>query len=224
MREHRTPCRAGWLGALCLALAPAAAGAADVEGRLFMVRVDGKVAGECRLTYAAADGGSETTTGTASVRVRKVIGTYRYQFDGSEAWKGGRLQRLDARTNDDGKQMDLHAQAQATGLRVVANGEPSVVRADAWPTTYWRLPAPELRGQPLTLLDVDTGRPLSARLTVVATTRLMVAGQAVDCTHYRVGGQAQADLWYDARGRLVRQATLEDGHRTVLELHEMRRQ
>ena len=33
-----------------------------MEGRLFMIRVDGKVAGECRLTYTAGD----ATSGLAS--------------------------------------------------------------------------------------------------------------------------------------------------------------
>src|SRR5438045_2304411 len=82
-------------------------------------------------------------------------------------------------------------------------------------------PAAELRERTLSWLDATAGRALAGRLQRVGPARLIVSGQTIDCTHYRVTGQAQADLWYDARDRLVRQETLEDGHRTVLVLKEL---
>ena len=210
-----------WLGALWLAF-PLAARATGVEKRTFVILVDGRLAGECRLTYSAGEEGSETRSGSAAVQVRHLLGSYRYHFDGTEVWKGGRLQRLHSISDDDGKKCTIDAVAGETGLRVQANGQTSTVRADAWPTTYWRMPAAELRGQPLTLLDIDTGRTLAARFKTIGPARLIVFGQAIDCTHYRVTGQTEADLWYDAQERPVRQETVEDGHRTILILKEVR--
>lgn len=217
----RGPCpsvRALLVGAFWLVVI--AAGRAGVETRAFTILVDGKSAGACRLTF---DDNSGTTSGRAAVQVHHVLGTYRYHFDGAEVWKDGRLQQLHSDTNDNGKKCTIEATAGPTGLRVVANGRTSVMRTQAWPTTYWRLPSADLRDQPLTLLDTDTGNALAARLQVVGPARLIVSGQTIDCTHYRVTGQAEADLWYDTQDRLVRQETLEDGHRTILVLKELRR-
>src|SRR5262249_30872154 len=84
-----------WLGALALATVPAAAAAADPELRVFTVRVDGKPAGEFRMTIRAGADGSEEMTGAAAVRVRHLLGQYRYTFQGTEVWKDGRLLRLE---------------------------------------------------------------------------------------------------------------------------------
>jgi hypothetical protein len=214
--------RAAWLGLCWLTIAPPPARPAGPEQRVFTVLVDGRPAGEYRLTVGADADGTETMTGVAAVRVRHVLGQYRYSYQGSEVWKDGRLVRLDAATDDDGKKCDVRAAAEAAGLRVEANGQARLAPLDSWPTTYWRLPPTERRGRPLTLLDVDTGQSLAARLDAVGPARLTVAGRPLDCTRYRVTGQAQAELWFDAQDRLVRQETIEDGHKTVLELRDVR--
>jgi hypothetical protein len=50
-----------------------------------------------------------------------------------------------------------------------------------------------------------------------------VAGANVQCAHWRVAGGAQVDLWYDGFDRLVREESLEDGHKTLLELIQVNR-
>src|SRR5437588_719541 len=79
-----------------------------------------------------------------------------------------------------------------------------------------RLFAVQVDGKP-------AGEVLGVGCDVLGTVRLNVAGQAVECTRCRISGQSEADLWYDAQGRLVRQISIEDGHRTLLELKELRR-
>jgi Family of unknown function (DUF6134) len=212
-----------WMTALALALAAGAARAEDQDVRVFIVLVDGKPAGEFRLTVHTGDDGTETVTATAAVRVKLLLGSYHYHLQSTEVWTGGRLRSLDAASDDDGTKHAIRATATADGLRVTADGREHGARPDAWPTTYWRLPAALRAGQPLPLLDVDTGRALTARLVPVGPERLTVGGRTSDVSHYRVSGQAQAELWYDGRGRLVREETVEDGHKTVLELRELGR-
>ncbi len=215
--------RIGWLSSLCLALVPALLQAAGTESRIFAVQVDGKQAGECRLSFITGEDGSETLSGNAAVRVKHLVAVYQYRYEGSEVWKGNRLQKLNCATDDNGTKCSIQATAEAAGLRVTANGRAAVVRADVWPTTYWRLPAAGLPAQALALLDVDNGRAQNARIDIVGSAKVMVAGQAILCTNYRLTGPVQVDLWYDAQGRLVRQSSVEDGHRTVLHLKEMPR-
>src|SRR5262249_51373047 len=135
---------------------------------------------------------------------------------GTEVWKANRLQRLDCSSDDDGKKCALTAISSEAGLRVTANGKTTLVKSDVWTSSYWHMPGRQEQGVALQLLDVDTGQVLNVRFDVLETVRLTVAGQAVDCTHCRVSGQSEAELWYDAQGRLVRQLSIEDGLRTLL--------
>src|SRR5207247_336142 len=57
----------------------------------------------------------------------------------------------------------------------------------------------------------------------IGAEQLIVATQPVTATHYRIRGDVDVDLWYDDEGRLVRQTSLESGHRTLLELTKIRR-
>ncbi len=212
-----------WLASLCLVLVPAFLQAAGNETRLFMIRVDGKPAGECRVSYTAGEDGSETLTGSAAVRVKLLLATYQYRYEGSEIWKGTQIQRFNCSSDEDGKKCTIQAAAEATGLRVTTNGRGALVRADVWPTTYWRLPAPGLKTQTLTLLDVDNGHTHNIRLEVVGGAKVTVAGQVIHTINYRMVGPVRAELWYDAQGRLVRQSSIEDGHRMVLDLKELPR-
>ena len=208
---------------LCLALSAALAQGASTERRVFAVLVDGKPAGECRLVYTIGDDGSETLSGAAAVRVKRVLGSYHYNYEGTEVWKANRLEKMSCSSDDDGKKCTLQAAAEQSGLRVTVNGKTFLTRASAWPTSYWRLPAPQLLNQALPLLEADTGKVLNGRLDAGGTVTLNAARLAIPCTFYRVTGQAQADLWFDAQGRLVREVTIEDGHRTVIELKELSR-
>jgi hypothetical protein len=90
-------------------------------------------------------------------------------------------------------------------------------------SSYWRLPSEKLRNQAISLLDADTGRVMNARLDYVGPGQVMVGGQPTNCSHFRVTGGAQVELWYDAQERLVRQEWVEDGHKAMLELTRIQR-
>lgn len=192
--------------------------AADPEVRDYVTYIDGKRAGDYRMTITGHEDGSVTMQGQAAIRLRVFLVSYRYTYGGTEVWKGGRLAQLESRTDDNGKQYAVSALADANGVRVRVNNQEGRAPADAWVTTYWRLPEARLRNGNLTLLDADTGRVLSATLQYVGAGQVSVAGQVQNCAHYRLSGQVQVDLWYDTRERLVRQEWVEDNHKAVLDL------
>jgi hypothetical protein len=205
------------------ALGTAPARAADTETRVFTVLVDGKPAGEFRLTVRTSNDGTETALAAASVQVRYLLGGYRYTYRGTEVWQAGGLRRFDAASEENGKKHALSAVAAENSLRVTADGVTRSARPDLWPTTYWRMPDGAKVGQSVVLLDADTGEEQPARMDAVGPTRITIAGKVTDCTRLHVAGPTPADLWYDARGRLVGQETVEDGHKTVLALREIQR-
>jgi hypothetical protein len=198
----------------------AGARAADAESRIFHVTVDGKNAGSYTMTISAEKDGVITMTGQAEIRVKYLGGlyAYKYSYSGEETWKDGRLQRFASRCNDDGKEFEVSASSDGKELRVKVNGKESKANVDSWLTSYWRLPSAALRKGELALIDADTGRPMSAKLELVANEKLTLAGLEMTCGHYRLSGGAQAELWFDAKERLIREEWIEDGHKTVLEL------
>jgi hypothetical protein len=172
------------------------------------------------MTISGEKDGVVTMSGQAEIKVSYVGGlyTYRYSYSGEETWKDGRLQRFFSRCNDDGKEFKVSASSDGKELRLRVNGRESKASVDSWLSSYWKLPDAALRKGDISIIDADSGRPMSAKLRHVANEKLTVAGREQACSHYRLTGGAQADLWYDGQERLVRQEWMEDGHKTVLEL------
>lgn len=209
------------------------------ETREFKVWVDGTERGKCTMQIGTRDDGAETVRVDASIRVNFVVYKYTYSCAGHEVWKDDRLIELQRTADYNGTRYAVKAVPAAQGLHVTVNGKASHTAHEAWPTSYWRLPArwhqkaepidgvvqvgaddapAPIRPQTVPLLDSDHGRALSGTLQRVGEESLMVAGKKMACTHYRITGDVQVDLWYDAGHRLVRQQSLEDGHKTLLHL------
>jgi hypothetical protein len=194
------------------------------EVRDFLVFVGGKPAGSYRITIAAnAADGKTLVTEVARVRVRISLINYTYTYDGTEVWQGDRLERAEATAVERGKatrlQAVVHGDKSAT---ITVNGRAREDLPCSWANTHWCLPLFAQPGRPLAILDMDTGNRVSGRLDLIETVQLRLAGQVRTCKHYRVSGGDQAELWFDENNRLVRQQTIEDGHRTELRLNALR--
>jgi hypothetical protein len=197
--------------------------AADLETRDFVVRVDGKPAGEYHLTLHRQEDGLTQVSGDTDVDIRILLIRYTYHYRGREVWKNGRLQSFASTCNDNGKHYEVSAVAEEAGLRVRVNGQERMARPETWLTSYWTLPDAKVREGVVPLLDADNGRELDCRIQHVGTMQMPIAGQVQNVNHYRLTGKVQVDLWYDGADRLVRQEWMEEGHRTLLELVRIRR-
>ena len=197
--------------------------AADTETRDFIVRVDGKPAGNAAMTIQRQDDGTTIVACDTTVKVRVLIKTYAYTCQTRETWKDGRLQQLSSSCNDDGKQFQVSAVAQADGIHVRVNGREHVTKLEAWVSSYWTLPDAKLREGVVPAIDADNGRDLQGRLQFIGEAQIAVAGQMQNVQHYRFNGPTRVDLYYDAAQRLVRSEWVEDGHPTALELSRVRR-
>jgi hypothetical protein len=79
---------------------------------------------------------------------------------------------------------------------------------------YWRLPNADLAKESFSIIEPDTGILRTVRLQCVGPDSFTVQGREIACNHYRLTGEATADLWFDLQGRLVRQQTVEQGYPT----------
>jgi hypothetical protein len=198
--------------------------AEEVETRDFAVMVDNKNAGAYRMTISRQEDGTVTMAAHAEVKLSYLVYTYKYCFQGSEVWKDGQLQQLKSITNDDGKKFNVTANLLGSDLRLTVNGNERWTRPDVWTTTYWQLAPPKFRGEQVPLLDADCGNEITGTLSYVGSDVLNLLGRAQNCAHYKLtGGRLQVQLWYDAQQRMVRQESIEDGHKTILELAHLER-
>lgn len=215
------------LCAACLLTAPGRSIAADgpaagLQTREFSILVDGKERGKSQMSISRRPDGTEVMSGRAEVRIKYLVYTYQYSSRATETWKDGRLQQLENSANYGGKEYVVNAVATEEGLSVKVNGQERTARPDVWVTSYWKLPDRKYRNQSLPLLNGDTGRDIRGALERVGSEKINVAGKPQQAERYRVKGDVQVDLWYDDQERLVRQESLESGHRTVLELARIR--
>jgi hypothetical protein len=210
------------------------------ETREFKVSVDGKGRGKCTIEISRRDDGSDKMHINAALSFNYVVYEYRYSSVGTEVWKDGRLVRLENIADYNGKKYVVKAKGDAKGMRVTVNDKSSLADADVWVTSYWRLPdhlahadpavgqgvVPAAGSRParkdstvaVALLDSDKGQKLKGEVQRVGEEFITVAGKKSGCTHFRITGDVQVDVWYDASQRLVREETVESGHTTVMEL------
>lgn len=218
---------APWCALVCAGLMLVADGSAvragDSETREFAVLVDGKPAGTASMAIQRQDDGSTVVSCDTSVTVKVLFKKYVYTCQSREVWKDSRLQQFASRCNDDGKQYQVSAVAQADGVHVRVNGRERTARPEVWLSSYWTLPDAKLRDQAIPVLDADNGRDMQVRIQHIGAAQIAVAGQMQNVQHYRLTGTVKVDLWYDAADRLVRQEWIEDGHPTALELTRLRR-
>jgi hypothetical protein len=224
-----------WLSAIVSALFVAACARDDLplpaneaptgrsaETREFEVSVDGKRAGQYRMEITRPDHRTLVMTGQAAVKVRYLIYTYSYRYQGTETYRDGRLVSLKSTSNDNGSRFAVSARADGDRLLITINGKDHFRPGDVWTTSFWQLAAGT--GHAITLLEPDTGKMMQGRARYLEKVKLHAAGREMECRHFRVSGTpSPVDLWYDEEGRLVRQDYLDDGHRTVLELKTLTR-
>ncbi|MBX7104931.1 MAG: hypothetical protein K1X57_12670 [Gemmataceae bacterium] len=198
---------------IALAVLMAIAPAAEPETREYRVSVSGKQAGTYIQKITPRDDGSTEVTVQTDISLRILLRTYTYKLRSQEVWKDGQLVKVESSSDDDGKRFGVVATAEGPRTRVNVNNRSRAAPPNLWTTSHWQPPAP---GE-LNRLDIDTGRILLGKVQLVGPEQLTVAGATMTVKHYRIFGSDPAELWYDERGRLVRQETLEDGHRTIVE-------
>jgi hypothetical protein len=221
------------LALVCLAAVACAVGQAyparadDTEYRDYVIFVDGKEAGQSRITMVEKADGSTYVSATAKVRV-KVVGLftgYSYDVTAQEQWQAGRLVSLKSVATEDSKTTRVDVTRTGEQLRVQINGSGgNFLRPDVWPSSYWKLADKRFHNKQVPILDADTGNELTGQLTYVNLEKLKIGGKLDDCYHFRVTGiPVPIDLWFDRYHRLVRQEFTESGHRTIVQVIAVRR-
>lgn len=195
----------------------------EKHSRAFKISIDGTERGTLTMLLTKQDDGTEIMRGQAELSFDFFVYKYRYTSSGNETWKSGRLLRLANEADFNGDKYVVRAAAVQQDLSFQVNGKDHRTAADVWVTSYWREPDPQRIGQKLSLLDADKGRKLTGTLQRVGKEQLALEKKMVNATRYQIRGDVEVDLWYDEEQRLMRQHSLESGHRALLELTKITR-
>lgn len=190
-----------------------------VESRTYDIFVDHKKSGQSTLKLTRYSDGTEIASTDAKVTVSWTVFTYAYEFHGQERWHRGRLVELNSRVIDGGRHLVLSATRTDRGLSISKQrGAPIAIAEVQLTTNYWSHPAGEPSGSLLRILDADNGKLYDARFHRLGSEDVTIADQRVACSHFRIAGSVEVELWFDSQGLLVRQVGMEDGHHTELRL------
>lgn len=175
----------------------------------FAVMRDGKQVGTHVLTFRQSDDRLDVTIKTRIAVKLAFITVFRFDHDGEEVWRDGKLVRMETRTNDDGTAHTLQVSPDRTGkLRVVGDGKEMLAEPDSVPASLWN---PVFIGTNA-LMDSLVGKPLDIAVADAGEDTVTVKGQPVAAHHYSMTGELARELWYDASGTLVRMTlTAKDG-------------
>jgi hypothetical protein len=190
----------------------------ELQTREFRVSVDGKVRGTQTMVFSRRDDGAEVMRADVEVVLNFIVYRYRYASAGTEVWKDGRLIELANEADYNGDKYVVQASATQQALKYEVNGEAQKAPLDIGVASYWREPDAKRVGQKVRLLDSDKGRQLTATLEKLKVESISLPGSTVKATHYRLRGDVEVDAWYDDQGYIVRQESVESGHKTLLEL------
>ncbi len=117
-------------------------------------------------------------------------------------------------TEDDGRRYRLRAERRDGIFQGTVNGSAFTVSGYIIPSSLWHRDTPVSEA----LFDTIDGMVKVVRARFIGRDRVPVGGKPVEAKHYRLRGQIQRELWYDADCGLVRAAwRTRDGARIVLE-------
>lgn len=127
------------------------------------------------------------------------ITIYKYKHNSTETWQNGALTELVGHTEKSGK--DFEVMASARNGRLIVDGTLNMSEVDGrlLPFSHWNV------GQvdDVEILSSESGELIPIHVEPVARDVLMIDGEAVEATRYRMTSELTADLWYDDTGRWV---------------------
>lgn len=166
----------------------------------FEIRRDGTPIGRHTVRFTPGAGGMRAQA-ASDLTVRFLgIPFYRMQYRSDSEWQGGRLVRLDARTEENGKVQEVRARSDGDRLRIDGSGG-SVLAPAALPISdHFN---PDVIGTEL-VLNTITGRLNRVRMVEEARETVETAdGVPRPATRYAYRGELEATVWYDDAGRWV---------------------
>jgi hypothetical protein len=181
----------------CAAAVPCAPAAEPARSWHFSVFLDQDPIGYHNFTLTPQADARELHSDTHfSVRFLS-FSAYHYDHHATEIWHGDCLDRLDSKSDDDGKVLAVHALNDGQQLEVEAPSGHYSVPGCVMTFAYWN----PVMLQQTRLINPETGEPVPVSITPNGETDLKVHDATVHAQRYHLHGpEMEIDLWYSAQG------------------------
>jgi hypothetical protein len=197
---------------ILLTLASSSLAAAESKEWRFTALLDGKPIGYHNFRLVESDAARELTS-EARFNVKLLfVSVYRYVHDDRETFQGDCLNRIDARTNDNGKELAVQGRLEAQGF-VVSDGQRTATLAPCVLTfAYWNPRILEAKQ----LLNSQTGRFEPVTVERQAEEPLSVRGRIEPAIKYLLSGEKlKIELWYSRDMQWLGLQSTTDGGRKL---------
>ena len=188
------------LAAALVATAAPVVRADDAGEYTFTVLKDGAPVGQHRFEFDR-DGERVEIKEATEIEVRfAMIPLYTFEHQASEIWENGRAVRIDSTTNDNGDKLNITVRPDDQGYVRTVNGRVDKFDDSVRILGFWDQDILNHHEFFSTVED----KILKVSFEYVGRERVTLAGKQVDAEHYRMVGDEERDLWFDADGRLAK--------------------
>ncbi len=138
------------------------------------------------------------------------LSLYNYQYESRGVWEEDRLQRIDVRVNDDGKEISNTAQMETAGYSI-NNSNNLLPNTTLFPTSHWNTNVLK-QGQ---VFNTILGKLNTVEITNLGPEKIKILNGFIEADHYRYTGELRLDAWYDKQGRWVKLKFLAEDQSTI---------
>jgi hypothetical protein len=189
-----------WTAAAALVAMPLAGLAHDAGEYTFTVLQDGGPIGVHRVMFDR-DGDRIDISEATAIKVRlAMIPVYSFEHEARQIWEHGRAIRIDATTNDNGKELDITVRPNGRGYIRTVNGRVDTFDESMAPLAFWNKDTLEHHA----FFSAVEDKTLQASFEFVGREKITIARTDLDVDHYRMVGDEERDLWYDTAGHLAK--------------------
>ena len=184
---------------------------------LFNVFRKGSLIGTHAIDFAGTDGRLQVTSRLDLAVKVAFITAYRYEQTGEDVWEDDVLVQTRIKTNDDGKDSLVVAEARDGKLAVTGpTGNYDTALGAMTDLSFWNQAI--TRGQPL--IDSQNGELIKIQVKAGTAERIEVQGRMVDAERFAMAATKgrSGTVWYDADGNLIKAIVLTRGETLNYEL------
>ncbi len=179
---------------LTIASLPAGPASAASAARQFKVYLGRKKVGSSTVRLSRSGNRVD-----AEVEVKlhlSILGliTFDYQLTNRESWRGGVLQEMRSRTNNNGPVEYANATRTSRGLVIEGSGYQGIVTGNPATTSYF---TSDFLERP-TWINTQNGQVFTPSIGRVGADNFSTNEGSTPCTRYAIRGGVNSDLYYDS--------------------------
>ena len=184
-----------------------AANAAPTDDAMFTVTKGGEPIGSHSFKFSNA-GGVLKVDAVTHTDVKVLFMRFKYDHERTEIWKGGRLQSLTSKTNDDGKAHKANMKANGTKLNIKADGKDFTLAGDSMVVTLWNK---DILDKSLLYSALD-GQAYKVKIEPKGSEEITIGGRKIKASVYQMNGDLVRKLWYGPDGTFLKTAFKRKGY------------